>query len=144
MHWVPNFIKIGHIAILETKTAQVFNCRSRFAISNVIFMIDKLGLLWLPDFLALGIYFSFGTRFSWNEGIDTCFNVECVLLGRNFDFLGGYCSLPSGYYPLLFVTWWLLVVTARSHFYYERWKSSKIKNANIHLPKVDLYFKHWR
>ena len=32
------------------------------------------------------------TKFSWNEGIDTCFNVECVLLGRNFDFLGGYCS----------------------------------------------------
>ena len=47
----------------------------------------------------------FGT---WNEGIDTCFNVKCVLLGRNFDFLGGYlvvtaCYLvvTGGYYSLL-------------------------------------------
>ena len=55
------------------------------------------------------------------------FNVECVLLGRNFDFLGGYlvvnahylvvtagyCSLPGGYCSIP-------LVTARSHFYYER------------------------
>ena len=39
--------------------------------------------------LALGIYFIFGTKFSWNGGIDTCFNIGCVLLGRNFDLLGG-------------------------------------------------------
>ena len=63
------------------------------------------------DFIAWEIYFIFGTKFSRNEGIDTCFNVECVLLGRNFNFLGGYCSLPRGYCSLLFVTWWLL--TAR-------------------------------
>ena len=70
------------------------------------------------NFIALGIYFIFGTKFSWNEGIDTCFNVEYVLLGRNFDFLGGYlvvtarylvvttgyCSLPGGYCSLLVVT----------------------------------------
>ena len=49
------------------------------------FMINKLDLLWLPNFIALEIYFIFGTTFSWNEGIDTCFNVECVLLGRNFE-----------------------------------------------------------
>ena len=52
----------------------------------------------MPNFKALGIYFIFGTKFSWSEGIDTCFNVKCVLLGRNFDFFcgyfGGYCSLP--------------------------------------------------
>ena len=61
-------------------------------------------------------YFIFGIKFSWNEGIDTCFNVKCVLHGRNFDFLGGYlvitagyCSLPDGYSSLL-------VVTTRSHF----------------------------
>ena len=60
--------------------------------------------------MTLGIYFIYGTKFSWNEGIDTCFNVECVLLDRNFKFLGGflmvtsrylvvtagYCSLPVG------------------------------------------------
>ena len=45
-----------------------------------------------------------------NERIDTCFNVECMLLGRNFDFLGGYlvvtacyCSLLGGYWLLLLV-----------------------------------------
>ena len=72
----------------------------------------------MPNFIALRIYFIFGTKFSWNEGIDTCFNVECVLLGRNFDFLGGYlvvtarylvittgnCSLAGGYCSLLVVT----------------------------------------
>ena len=77
----------------------------------------------MPNFIALGIYFVFGTKFPWNERIDTCFNVECVLLGRKFDFLGGYlgvtarylvvttgyCSLPGGYCSLV-------VVTARSHF----------------------------
>ena len=49
--------------------------------------------------------------------IDNCFNLEYVLLGRNFDFLGGYlvvtghylvvtayyCSLSGGYYSLLVV-----------------------------------------
>ena len=35
--------------------------------------------------------------------IDTCFNVECVLLGRNFDFLGGYLVVTARY----------LVLTAR-------------------------------
>ena len=64
--------------------------------------------------------------FSWNEESDVCFNVEYVLLGHNFDFFGGYCSLPSGYYWLQHVTWWLLIVTGgycslplattRSHF----------------------------
>ena len=68
----------------------------------------------MPNFIAIGIYFLFGTKFSWNEETDTCFNVECVLLERNFDFLGctarylmvttGYCSLPCGYCSLLVVT----------------------------------------
>ena len=65
----------------------------------------------MPSFIVLGIYFNFWDQFSWNEETDTCFNVECVLLGRNFDFLGGFSSLPNGYYWLLFVTWWLLLVT---------------------------------
>ena len=86
----------------NTKSVQVLNFRSRYATSNIIFMINKLDLLRLANFITLGIYFIFGTKFSWNEGIDTCFNVKCVLLGRNFDFLGGY----------LFITCSLLVVTA--------------------------------
>ena len=63
------------------------------------------------------MYFIFGTKFSWNKGIDTCFNVECVLLGRSFDYFGGYlvtarylvitaryCSLLGSYCSLLTVT----------------------------------------
>ena len=87
-------------------------------------MINELDLLWVPNFVALEIHFIFGTKFSWNEGIDTCLNVDtvCYLL-RNFDFLGFYLVvtarylvvtagcflLPGGYCSLL-------VVTARSHF----------------------------
>ena len=81
----------------------------------------------MPNFIGLGKYFIFGTKFSWNEGTGICFNVECVFHGRNFDFLGGYlvvtarylviaagyCSLPGGYCSLP-------LVTARSPFYYER------------------------
>ena len=44
----------------------------------------------MPNFIAIGIYFLFGTKFSRNEETDTCFNIECVLLGRNFNFLGSY------------------------------------------------------
>ena len=66
-------------------------------------MTSELELLWLPNFIPLGIYFIFGIKFSWNEGNDTCFNVEYVLLDRNFDFLGGYLMVTARY----------LVVTAR-------------------------------
>ena len=65
----------------------------------------------MPNFIALGIYFIFGTKFSWVEGIDTCFNVECMLLDLILNFwwlLSSYCSLPVGY-------WWLLLVTACYH-----------------------------
>ena len=68
-------------------------------------MINELDLLWVPDFIVL-TYISFWDQIFWNKGIDTCFKVECVLLGRNFDFLGGCCSLPTG-------LCWLLVVIAR-------------------------------
>ena len=80
--------------------------------SNIIFKINKLDLLWVPNFVAFEMYFIFETKFSWNEETDTFFNVESVLLGGNFYFFGGYCSLPSGYCLLLLVTWWLLVETA--------------------------------
>ena len=51
----------------------------------------------MANFIAIGICFLFGTTFSWNEETDTCFNVECVLLGRNFDFLGGYLVATARY-----------------------------------------------
>ena len=87
----------------ETKSAQVFHFGSRSAIPNIIFMINEFDLLLLPNSLAFGIYFIFGTKFSWNEEIGTCFNVECVLLGRNFDFFGGFRVVTASN----------LVVTAR-------------------------------
>ena len=42
--------------------------------------------------------------------MDTCFNVECVLPGRNFYFFGGYLVVTARY---LVVTARYLVVTAR-------------------------------
>ena len=51
----------------------------------------------MSNFIVLGIYFNFGTKLSWNEGIDTYFNVECVLLDRIFDFLGGYFAVTVRY-----------------------------------------------
>ena len=73
-------------------------------------MFNELDLLRLLNFIALGIYFIFGTKFSWNEGIDTCFNVECVLLGLNLHFLGGYFVFTARY---LMVVARYLVVAAR-------------------------------
>ena len=88
---------------------------------QIISMINELNLPCVPNFIALGISFLFGTEFFLNEETDTWFNVECVLLDRNFDFLGCYfvvavrhlmvftgsCLLPCGYY------WWLLLLIAR-------------------------------
>ena len=79
-------------------------------------MINELRLLWLPNFIALVIYFLFGTKFSWTEETDTCFNVECVLLGRNFDFLGGYFVVTARYLMVTTGYCLLMVVIIRSHF----------------------------
>ena len=72
----------------------------------------ELDLLLVPNFITLGIYFVFGTNFSWNERIDTCFNVECVLLGHNFVFLGGYLAVTARYLVITGGYCLLLVVTA--------------------------------
>ena len=85
-------LKIFQKAILQNVGEQLL---LKVAYYNV-FMINELNLLWVPYFIAFGIYFLFVTKFSWNEQTDIYFNAECVLLGRNFDFLGGYCSLPNG------------------------------------------------
>ena len=73
----------------------------------------------MPNFIAIGIYFLFGTTFSWNEETDACFNVECMLLGRNFDFLDGYLVATARYLSITTGNaryWWSLLVTARFHF----------------------------
>ena len=58
-------------------------------------MINELDLLCLPKFI--GNIFIFGFKFSWNKGIDICFNVEFTLLGRNFYFLGVYLVVTARY-----------------------------------------------
>ena len=73
-------------------------------------MINELNLLCVPNLIALERYFILETKFSWNEEIYTCFNVECVLLGRNFDFRGDYLVVTARY---LAVTACYLVVTVR-------------------------------
>ena len=91
---------MGHIAILRPNLPN-FDAIFKYWIWRL--KINKLDLIWGPNFIVLRIYFIFGTKFSWNEGIDTCFNVECVLLGRNFGFFGGYFVVNAR----------CLVVTAR-------------------------------
>ena len=55
---------------------------------------------------------SYSVECWWTSASEGCLSYHtCVLVDRNFDFLGGYCLLPSGYYWLLVVTWWLLLVT---------------------------------
>ena len=71
--------------------------------SNIIFTINKLALS--AKLRSIGNIFHFWDQIFLEWGIDTCFNVTCVSIGRNFGFLmvtGGYCSLP--------------LVTACSHF----------------------------
>ena len=93
-----------HIEILRPNLCPISGQDPQF--SN-IFKINKLDLLWVQNFIALGIHFNFGIKFSWNEGVDTCFNVECVLiLTVILIFLVVTWWLP-------FATWWSLDVTAR-------------------------------
>ena len=56
----------------------------------------------MPNFIELGIYFLFGTKFFGNEGI-----------GCNFDFLGGYVVVTAT--DVLITTGY----SAHSHFWYE-------------------------
>ena len=78
-------------------------------------MINELYLLWMPNLIALGIYFIYGTKLSWNAEIDTCFNVKCVLLDRDFDFYG-YLVVTACYQVVTGGYCSLRLITARSHF----------------------------
>ena len=59
--------------------------------------INELGPLWVPKFIALGIYFLFGTKLSCKEGID-------IFLMSNVCYLVVILIF-------LVVTRWLLLVT---------------------------------
>ena len=104
------------------KQSSCSNCESNITISylqyhfsNIIFKINELDLFYVLNVIALGIQFIFGTKFSWNEGIDTYFNVEYVLRGRNFDYFGGYLVVSARYLVVPGVHCQLLVVTACYH-----------------------------
>ena len=81
----------------------------------------------------MGIYFIFGTKFSWNERIDTCFNVECGLLSRNFDFFGGYLVVTARY---LVATARYLVVTGAKTYLYGLKTSENIKIEHVFQSKA--------
>ena len=114
-----NFEKWLHHILMTLKVFQNIYSGEQSLVNvayYIIFMINKLHLLWGPNFIALGINFLFGAKFSWNEETDTYFNVEYVLLDGNFDFLGYYLVVTALYLMvirLLFVTFWLLLVTPR-------------------------------
>ena len=70
----------------------------------------------MPNFIVLRIYFFCGTKFSWNEETNTCFNVECVLLGCDFEIFGGYLVVTANYLVVTGGYCLLLLITACSHF----------------------------
>ena len=77
-------------------------------------MINELHLLWVLNFKALGLFFIFETKFSWNEfleGIVNYCNVEYVVTIRYLVVTACYLVFTGGY---LYIGgyWWLLVVTA--------------------------------
>ena len=111
LHHLIMALKVFGIAILKNAGEQ-----SLLKIAyHIIFTINELELLWVPNFIALGIYFIFGSKFSWNEGIDSSLMsnvgylavilIFLVVTARYLVVSAGYCSLPGGY-------WWLLLVTA--------------------------------
>ena len=81
----------------ESKSAQVFNFRSRSAISNIVFMINGLDLLWVPNFIAWKYISYLGPNFPGTKGL--------ILV-----LMSNVCYLPV---ILIFMglTWLLLLVT---------------------------------
>ena len=61
------------------------------------------------EFHRIGNIFHLWDQFSWN----VCFNIEYVLLGRNFAFLGGYLVVTAVYLVVLLRTAPYLSVTDR-------------------------------
>ena len=65
--------------------------------------------------------------------IDTCFNVECVLLGRNFDFLDSYLVFSARY----------LVATAGYCLLPGSYCSLPLVHARYHVLVTVLFFKNY-
>ena len=88
----------------ETKPVQVFKFRSRSTISNIIFMINKLDLLSLPDFIVLEYISFLGPNFPGMKGL-------ILVLMSNICYLAVILIFLVVTWWLLLVIWWLLVVT---------------------------------
>ena len=89
----------------------------------------------MPNFIALEIYFIFGTTFFWNEGLI----LVLMLIGRDFEFFCGYLVVLAHYLVVtaryLVVTtryWWLRLITARSHFQHEQHFCGIKSNYDLH------------
>ena len=99
-----------HIAILRPNMPKFLISVQDPQFSNIRFKINELDLLWVPNFLALEIYFIFGTTFFWNDRLilvlmsNVCYLVVILII------LVVTCWLLLVTYWLLFVTWWLLLV----------------------------------
>ena len=120
---MPSSIKIGAHCIFETKSAQFWVKIRNFQMSCL-----RLANLTSSGSIALQLYSIFGTKFCCNGETDTCFKVEFVLLGCNFDFFGGYLVVTPRY----------LVITARYQVVY--WCSLLITGGNCSLPLVTARF----
>ena len=133
---LPNFIKIGYVEILRPILPQVFN----FSQDSQ----SQTSYLWLTNSTCFychkfGSILLLGTKLSGNEEIDTCFNVKCVLRRHNFDFLGGYLVVTAHYLVVTTRYWWLLLVTAHSHIWYERTKS----RSGVFMVKFEHFFEQF-
>ena len=100
---------MGHIAILRLNLTKFLISGQDQQFPNIIFKINKLELLWVPNFIALGIYFIFGTKFFWNVGLILVLMSNMRYLVVILIFLwflvvtAHYCSLLGGYCSLLLV-----------------------------------------
>ena len=100
LFWVPNFIKIKQIPILRPNLPKFF-----ILVQGPQFQISYL---WLTNLTCSDCQISkhwkyisfFGPNFREMRRLILVLMLNGMLLGHNFDFLGGYCSLPSGYLSL--------------------------------------------
>ena len=100
-----------HIAILRPNMPKFLISVQDPQFSNIRFKINELDLLWVPNFLALEIYFIFGTTFFWNDRlILVLMSNVCYLVIILIILVVTWWLLLVTYW-LLFVTWWLLLVT---------------------------------
>ena len=81
--------------------------------SNIIFKINELNLL-SAKFPSIGNIFHFWNHIFLEWGIDTCFNVECVLLDCNYDFFGGYFVVTGCY--LVVAAHYLVLLLDTAHY----------------------------